>query len=153
MTYTPMILADVFRNSKYSRQAEFNSYLGEGVVVQFAVNDAVMAADAAELVCRYSSGVDLNCGCPQKWAIQEGIGCALLQNPELVKDIVRQVKQRTSSIKMANGKSFPCSTKIRVHSNIAETVELVRRAEQVGVDWIIIIMQSDMHLSRSKLRL
>jgi len=34
------------------------------------------------------AGVDLNCGCPQRWAIQEGIGCALLKKPDLVKDMV-----------------------------------------------------------------
>jgi hypothetical protein len=35
--------------------------------------------------------VDLNCGCPQKWAIQERIGSALLETPELIKDMVRSV--------------------------------------------------------------
>lgn len=46
-------------------------------------------------------------GCPQKWAYQEGIGCALLRKPELVHDLVRTTKSRL-------GWNFPVSVKIRV---------------------------------------
>jgi len=35
--------------------------------------------------------VDLNCGCPQKWAIHEHIGAYLMDYPELVRDMVKQV--------------------------------------------------------------
>ncbi|KAH6575580.1 hypothetical protein BASA62_001850 [Batrachochytrium salamandrivorans] len=52
--------------------------------------------------------------------------------------MVKQVKDRTRSVKMANGSSFPCSIKIRVHSDLRKTVEFVRRAEAVGVDWITV---------------
>lgn len=46
-------------------------------------------------------------GCPQKWAYQEGFGCALLRKPELVHDLVRTTKARL-------GWNFPVSVKIRV---------------------------------------
>lgn len=39
---------------------------------------------------------------------------------------------------MANGKSFPCSIKIRIDSDIRKTVELCRQAEQAGADWITV---------------
>jgi tRNA-dihydrouridine synthase 4 len=134
-----MILADVFRNSIHSRDAEFTTNKGDSpVIVQFAANDGVMAADAAELVAKYTNGVDINCGCPQKWAIDERIGSYLLSQPETVRDIVRQVKNRTSIIKMNDGTSFPCSIKIRVDENIKNTIELCKRAENVGVDWITV---------------
>lgn len=87
---------------------------------------------------RYSNGVDLNCGCPQRWAIAEGIGCSLMEKPELVKEMVRTVKSRTSNVKMANGLSFPCSVKIRVHPELSKTVEYVKRMEIVGADWITV---------------
>lgn len=58
---------------------------------------------AAELVALHSNGVDINCGCPQKWAINEGIGAALMKKPELVSDVIRQVKRRTCSVKMVGG--------------------------------------------------
>lgn len=138
LAYTPMILADVFKNSEISRKMEFKTYPGEKVIVQFAASNSLDAADAAQLVANHSSGVDINCGCPQKWAINEGIGSALLKSPETIADIVNQVKRRTSSVKMDNGKSFPCSIKIRIHEDISKTIELAKRAEEIGVDWITV---------------
>ncbi|KAJ3260639.1 tRNA-dihydrouridine(20a/20b) synthase [NAD(P)+]-like protein [Boothiomyces macroporosus] len=139
LCYTPMILADVFKHSQMSRQAEFTTnFKDDPVIVQFAANNGTDAADAAELIAKYSNGVDINCGCPQPWAIGEKIGSYLLSQPETVKDIVDQVKRRTSSVKMQDGSSFPCSIKIRIHEDLNETVELCKRAEAVGVDWITV---------------
>lgn len=98
------------------------------LLIQFAANDPVQLADAAELAKPWVDGIDLNCGassllfpscpfpqaelfslagCPQKWAYQEGIGCALLRKPELVRNLVRSTKQRL-------GWNFPVAVKIRV---------------------------------------
>jgi tRNA-dihydrouridine synthase 4 len=139
LAYTPMILSDVFRNSKESRNAEFITCKDDSpLIVQFAAQNSKDAADSAEMVARYCNGVDINCGCPQKWAIQEGIGSFLLSQPETVKDIVDQIKRRTCNIKMTDGTSFPCSIKIRIDDDLKKTIELCKRAEQVGVDWITV---------------
>lgn len=63
------------------------------------------------MVRPYCDGVDLNCGCPQTWAIAEGIGCKLMACPELVRDMVRAAKQRC-------GEEFSVSVKIRIHANL-----------------------------------
>jgi tRNA-dihydrouridine synthase 4 len=136
LAYTPMILCDVFKNSEISRSSEFKTYPTEKVIVQFAASNSLDAADAAQLVARHSNGVDINCGCPQKWAIQEGIGSALMKKPDTVCDIIRQVKRRTACVKMDDGSAFPCSIKIRIHDDINTTIEMAQRAEQMGVDWI-----------------
>lgn len=68
-------------------------------------------AKAAEMVQPYCDGVDLNCGCPQSWAIQEGIGCGLMRKPELVRDMVIAAKERC-------GEDFCVSVKIRIHSDL-----------------------------------
>ncbi|KAJ3028656.1 tRNA-dihydrouridine(20a/20b) synthase [NAD(P)+]-like protein [Rhizophlyctis rosea] len=139
VAYTPMILADVYKHSKISRDTEYRTNSrDQPVVVQFAAHTAEDLADAAELAAPYANGIDLNCGCPQKWAIHEGIGAFLMEKPELVRDMVRQVKARTSPLKMADGSTFPCSIKIRVHPDLRQTVEFVKRAEAVGVDWITV---------------
>ncbi|KNC98393.1 uncharacterized protein SPPG_06098 [Spizellomyces punctatus DAOM BR117] len=139
IAYTPMILADVYKHSKISRDTEFRTNRKDDpVVIQFAAHSAVDLADAAELAAPYVNGVDLNCGCPQKWAVHEKIGAHLMEDPELVRDMVRQVKARTSGIAMADGEPFPCSVKIRVHPDLKKTVEFVQRAESVGVDWITV---------------
>lgn len=80
------------------------------LIIQFAANDPVHLADAAELASPFVDAIDLNCGCPQKWAYQEGIGCALLRKPELVADLVRTTKQRL-------GWNYAVCVKIRVDSD------------------------------------
>jgi tRNA-dihydrouridine synthase 4 len=140
LCFTPMILADVFRNSALSRDCELQiSHSDDPLIVQFAASNGKDAADAAEMVCRYSNGVDINCGCPQSWAWQEGIGSYLSSHPEITEDIVDQVKRRTSSIKMRDGsRSFPCSIKIRIDRDLKKTVELCQRAEKMGCDMITV---------------
>jgi tRNA-dihydrouridine synthase 4 len=54
--------------------------------------------------------LDINCGCPQKWAIQEKIGAHLMSQPETVRDMIRTVKGRLN---------VPCSIKIRVHPDLS----------------------------------
>lgn len=96
------------------------------LIAQMASPNAASLADAAELISPYVDGVDLNCGCPQKWAYHEGIGCALLRKPELVGDMVRCAKDRL-------GWEYPVSIKIRidpepeyVESHMHQVVDLSR---------------------------
>lgn len=85
-----------------------NSKLVRGLLLaQFASPNAASLADAAELIAPYIDGLDINCGCPQKWAFHEGIGCALLRKPELVADMIRATKDRM-------GWGWPVSIKIRI---------------------------------------
>jgi tRNA-dihydrouridine synthase 4 len=105
-----MILADVFKSSEFARSSDFSTnYKDDPVVVQFAAHNGVDLADAAELVSPYAGGIDINCGCPQKWAYQERIGAYLMQDPENVRDMIRTVKGRVN---------IPCSIKIRVHDDL-----------------------------------
>lgn len=85
-----------------------NSELVQGLLLaQLASPNAPSLADASELISPYVDGVDINCGCPQKWAFHEGIGCALLRKPELVGDMIRVTKDRL-------GWGYPVSIKIRI---------------------------------------
>lgn len=128
--FTPMILAEPFARSSECRDVEFWPHAEDRpLVVQFAANEAEPLAAAAELVARHCNAVDLNCGCPQGWAVGEGIGAALIRRPELVCDMVRTTLRRTS---------VPVSIKIRAHADHRETVELCQRAERVGVEWITV---------------
>lgn len=62
--------------------------------------------------------------------MKEGYGGALLDKPDLVKDMVRQTKE-------ASG--LPCSIKIRIDpKDLRHTVELASRAEKVGVEWVTV---------------
>ncbi|ORX68910.1 FMN-linked oxidoreductase [Linderina pennispora] len=130
IAYTPMILADVFKSSEFARTDYTTNDIDSPVVVQFAAHDPVDLAQAAQLVAPYCDGIDLNCGCPQKWAYKERIGAYLSDKPETVREMVRAVKAVVST---------PCSVKIRRHpTDDRQTIELVKRAEMMGVDWITI---------------
>ena len=98
-------------------------------MVQFAATNSADFARATELVAPFADGIDLNCGCPQRWALAEGYGAALIRQPELVADMIGQARARTS---------LPVSVKIRLSSDLRETVELCRRAESSGCGWITV---------------
>lgn len=132
LCFSPMIMADSFIASAKARNNEFTTNdLDSPLIVQFAATNATDFANAAELVAPYCDGVDLNCGCPQRWAIKIGVGAQLLQEPETIKDMVRQVKARVSG-------DFSVSTKIRLLSDIKDTVSLCEQIEKAGADLLTI---------------
>ncbi|THD20141.1 tRNA-dihydrouridine synthase [Fasciola hepatica] len=90
VAYTPMIMADSFITSAKARDVEFTTCTDDRpLIVQFASEDPCELAKATELVADYCDGVDLNCGCPQKWALQRGLGSALLRHPEKMGELIR----------------------------------------------------------------
>ncbi|KAI9831596.1 MAG: hypothetical protein M1819_004828 [Sarea resinae] len=128
--YTPMILAKEFNRSELARDSDFTTNAEDRpLVVQFGANSGEELSRAAELVQPYCDGIDLNCGCPQSWACQEGLGAHLMEDKRKVHDMIRAVKVRC-------GQSFSVSVKIRVHADLKRTVEFVRAVEAAGVDYI-----------------
>jgi len=96
-------------------------------VIQFAANTPIELHNAAEKVKPYCDAIDINCGCPKKWVMQEGYGSALLTNPELISQMV---KITTNNI------NIPVSIKIRIDKDLTKTVALAQQAERAGVAWI-----------------
>lgn len=80
---------------------------------------------------RYSDGVDLNCGCPQRWAMKDGYGADLLKKPELVSDLIYQIRNRIS-------KPFTVSAKIRLLKDIRKTIMLCQTLEKAGASFLTI---------------
>lgn len=131
LAYTPMIVSDSFVKSVKARDMEFTTNAADRpLIVQFAASNPKDFADAAEIIAPFSDGVDLNCGCPQRWAMQEGYGAKLIRTPVLIKDIVRQTVARVPG--------FPVSIKIRIHDDLSKTVQLCQQAEKAGVAWITV---------------
>lgn len=130
IAYTPMIISDCFVRSKAARDIEFTTNAKDRpLVVQFAAHNTEDFAAAVEYVAPFTDGVDLNCGCPQRWAMSEGYGSRLLRQPEKIEDMVKTATRRTS---------VPVSIKIRISDDIKETVELARRAEHAGAAWLTV---------------
>ena len=131
LTFTPMIISDSFVNSKLARDSDFATCLVDRpVIAQFAASDPIVFAKAAQIVNGVVQGVDLNCGCPQKWAMKEGLGAALSAKPGLVQEMVSEAKKLVPDL--------PVSIKIRLHKDRRVTHELLRRAERAGIQWITV---------------
>ncbi|KYM81752.1 tRNA-dihydrouridine synthase 4-like protein [Atta colombica] len=130
--FTPMILADSFVQSSKARDNEFTTHEGdEPLIVQFAAKTVNDFVGASVMVAPYCNGVDLNCGCPQRWAMQEGYGANLLKKPELIKDLVYQVRNHIP-------KPFTVSAKIRLLKDIRKTITLCQTLEKAGASFLTI---------------
>eukprot|EP01132_Coremiostelium_polycephalum_P004677 gene4677-5843_t len=130
ITYTPMILAAEFNRSEHARDSDFTTNQFDNPnIVQFAANDAEELVAATEKVAKHCQGIDINCGCPQKWVMKEGYGANLLLHPEKILDMVKQVNRRTN---------VPCSIKIRIQPDLQQTIQLAKNAEAIGVHWITV---------------
>uniref|UniRef100_F1L9M5 tRNA-dihydrouridine synthase n=1 Tax=Ascaris suum TaxID=6253 RepID=F1L9M5_ASCSU len=133
LVYTPMINANNFITSEECRSSEFttNKY-DSPTIVQFASNDPVEFAAATELVYRYCSGVDLNCGCPKRDVMRGGYGSSLLSTPERIADMIAHARRRIADTQ------FTISVKIRLNNDIRRTVELCRQVESAGASYICV---------------
>ncbi|RZB41533.1 tRNA-dihydrouridine(20a/20b) synthase [NAD(P)+]-like, partial [Asbolus verrucosus] len=132
LCYTPMILADSFCKSPKARANEFTTNLNDApLITQFAANTVHDFVGAAHLVSPYCNGVDLNCGCPQRWAKQQGLGCIMLDKPELIYDIIRQCKNTIS-------KPFTVSVKMRLWKDVRKSVEICKQLENCGVSYLTV---------------
>ncbi|KPP74812.1 tRNA-dihydrouridine(20a/20b) synthase-like [Scleropages formosus] len=131
--FTPMIVAADFMRSIKARDSEFTTNKADRpLIVQFAAKDAMTLAGAASAVAPFSDGVDLNCGCPQRWAMAEGYGACLINKPELLSDMVRQVRNQVEN------PNYAVSIKIRIHKDLKQTVDLCQKVQAAGVSWVTV---------------
>ncbi|CAB3221405.1 unnamed protein product [Arctia plantaginis] len=132
LCFTPMILADSFCQNSKARSSEFSTTLNDTpLIVQFAANSSDAFVDASKLVYSYADGVDLNCGCPQKWAMKDGYGCALLSKPETICELVKAIKSNLPH-------NFSVSVKIRLLKEIKKTISMCQQLEKCGVNFLTV---------------
>lgn len=132
IVYTPMILAREFVRNQQARIADLTTNKNDTpLIVQVGVNNVGDLMKFAEMVAPFCDGIGINCGCPIREQIREGIGCALIYNPDLLCEMVKSVKSKY-------GAKLRLETKIRIHDDWDVTVNLCRRLCDSGVDWITI---------------
>ncbi|XP_055607466.1 tRNA-dihydrouridine(20a/20b) synthase [NAD(P)+]-like isoform X2 [Uranotaenia lowii] len=129
-----MIMADSFCQSEKARQNEFTTNEHDTpVIAQFAAKNSVDLLSASEMVFPYVDGVDLNCGCPQRWAMADGYGSALLKNPELIADMLGTVRRNLPS-------TFSVSVKVRLlnKGSLAKTIDMCQKLQSCGITFITV---------------
>ncbi|XP_068150597.1 tRNA-dihydrouridine(20a/20b) synthase [NAD(P)+]-like [Drosophila tropicalis] len=135
LCFTPMMISESINNSEKARQNEFSTDLDDQpLIAQFAAKDASEFVSSAQLIYPYVDGIDLNCGCPQSWAMAKGYGCGLLRQPEQVKEIVREVRRVLPT-------DFSVSVKMRLlggsqETSLERTIDLARQLEHTGVTFL-----------------
>lgn len=81
------------------------------LVAQLGTNDGQRALRAARLVENDVAGIDINMGCPKKFSIQGGMGSALLNYPDKVKEVEKTNSSMFINIRFANLDSRNFSSK------------------------------------------
>lgn len=134
ITYTPMILAREFVRNRNARISDFTTNVNDSpVVAQVGVNNTTDLLRVIEMICPFVDGISVNCGCPIKEQVREGIGCALIYNEDLMVDMVEKVKSKYSD-------KLRLEMKIRIHEHDKplRTLKLCERLCDAGVDWITV---------------
>lgn len=132
LCFTPMILANSFCQNSKARACEFATTVSDTpLIVQFAANNVDDFVDASTLAYPYADGVDLNCGCPQRWAMKDGYGCALLSKPQVIQELVKGVRNSLSN-------TFSVSVKVRLLKDLKKTIEICRQLEKCGVTFLTV---------------
>lgn len=132
--YSPMILAREFVRSSNARTLDLTTNTLENdrcFVIQVGANNVTDMLRVVEMVRPYCDAIGLNCGCPVKEQVREGIGAALMSDADKVARFVLAVKEKY-------GDTVLMETKIRIHNDILKTIEFVKKVEAAGVDWITI---------------
>jgi tRNA-dihydrouridine synthase 4 len=118
------IVAEDFVNSKYSREIEFQtSGKDKPLIVQFGAKNSVDLLNASLLLYKYVDGIDLSCGCPQSWAIQEGMGSNLIEDEERLSDMIKTLRRNLPTC-------VPFSIKIRLLKDPKRTMQLVNMLDK-----------------------
>jgi tRNA-dihydrouridine synthase len=68
--------------------------------------------------------LDINCGCPQSFALEKGYGCALLNKPDDLTSMCREIVQQVP---------YPVSVKLRLCDSVENTVQIMTKLKNVGV--------------------
>lgn len=132
IVYTPMILAREFVRNEVARYSDFTTNSNDrSVIVQVGANNVEDLLKFVDMIHPYVDGIGLNCGCPIKEQVREGIGAALMSELDLVALMVKAVKDKYQD-------KVCFETKIRIHSDINETIAFVKKVEAAGVDFITV---------------
>jgi tRNA-dihydrouridine synthase B len=134
LVYTEMVSAKgLYYNSENTEELLKVSEEEKPVAVQIFGSEPHIMAKA----CDYFNDnddiclVDINMGCPVNKIVKNGEGSALMRNPKLAAEIVRQVKKASTK---------PVTVKFRkgFNDNEINAVDFAKEMEQAGVDAITV---------------
>lgn len=129
--YTEMVSAKglMYENEKTKQLLEFEEKEREIGVQIFGNDPKNLSEIAKEVEKKEFDFINLNVGCPAPKITKNGYGSALMKTPELLGEIIREVK---------NTVNIPFSVKIRKGFEQENAVEIAKIAEKNGADFITV---------------
>ena len=128
VTYTEMNIAEYYNYKQTGdKKLRLKAYDYEfdaadrPLILQLAGNtpDPIVKLANQEFLSGHIDGVDLNCGCPQGFAMEKKIGASLLRDPEHLVELARQISENIP---------YPFSMKLRLHEDgIQTTIGLLEK--------------------------
>lgn len=101
------------------------------IAYQLTGHKPKLISDAAKILEKYADIIDINMGCPVNKVVKGQDGCALMRNPKLASEIVKEVKSAVG---------LPVSVKFRLGYTNDELnfVEFGEQMQKAGADFITI---------------
>lgn len=134
LVYTEMVSSKgLYYGSENTEKLLKVSEIEKPVAVQLFGSDPYIMAKACEMfndnddICI----IDINMGCPVPKIVKNGEGSALMKNPKLAQDIIREMKKATPK---------PVTVKFRkgFTSSEVNAVEFAKAVEEAGIDAIAV---------------
>lgn len=134
LVYTEMVSSKgLYYGSENTEKLLKVSEIEKPVAVQLFGSDPYIMAKACEMfndnddICI----IDINMGCPVPKIVKNGEGSALMKNPKLAQDIIREMKKATQK---------PVTVKFRkgFTSREVNAVEFAKAVEEAGIDAIAV---------------
>jgi tRNA-dihydrouridine synthase 1 len=136
LTYTPMIFSHTFLEDKEHRDRHWQTTSDDyPLLVQFCGNDPLTLLQAGKLCLQMPNaqhsvvGVDLNLGCPQKFAQQHRFGAFLMEEQRLVREIVSILHRELP---------VPVTCKIRIFKDIQQTISYAEMIRDAGCQMLAV---------------
>jgi len=124
LCYTPMFHSANFAKYRQYRKKFFVSCPEDRpLIVQFCGNDPSEVLKAAKYVEDHCDAVDLNLGCPQRIAKKGNYGAFLMDDPNTVEAIVRNLSKNLK---------VPVFCKIRIFEELDRTIAFAKMLEAAG---------------------
>eukprot|EP00993_Chasmostoma_nieuportense_P001547 NODE_2419_length_1183_cov_60.321023_g2304_i0.p1 GENE.NODE_2419_length_1183_cov_60.321023_g2304_i0~~NODE_2419_length_1183_cov_60.321023_g2304_i0.p1 ORF type:complete len:293 (+),score=79.51 NODE_2419_length_1183_cov_60.321023_g2304_i0:232-1110(+) len=94
------------------------------LILQLGTNSPETSLAAARHVLGDVDGIDVNLGCPKKFSVSGGMGCALLKNPKQLEAILTA---------LVNGIDKPVTCKMRILPDFEASLQLLKLVASCGV--------------------
>uniref|UniRef100_A0A6B2L820 tRNA-dihydrouridine synthase n=1 Tax=Arcella intermedia TaxID=1963864 RepID=A0A6B2L820_9EUKA len=134
VTFTEMCIAEYYLMAleEMDNKKKLKGYTFEfeesdrPLILQLAGNTAQPIIKLAnhQMFKGHIDGVDLNCGCPQSFAMEKGYGAGMLNDAQNLIQVCSEIVQNIS---------YPLSVKLRIYQDVPTTINIMKQLRDVGV--------------------